>query len=252
MFRFAKDRLPVSIILAISIIDFVAYFYLDNLLFLALYPILFLAVKGCVCAWNHHHQHTATFHNKFLNRVLEFFYALQTGVTTNMWMLHHNLGHHMNFLNQAKDQSGWMKKNGKKMSTLYYTLNISLTAHYRAFKVGNKFPKLRNQYVGYTLLTFLILAVMTWYHPMQALFIFIIPMMISLFFTVWVTYGHHAGLNTDNEFAASRNNLGKFFNLVTGNLGYHTAHHHKQGVHWSKLPAVHEKIKSKIPSNCYV
>jgi fatty acid desaturase len=37
--------------------------------------------------------------------------------------------------------------------------------------------------------------------------------------------------------------------MVTGNLGYHTAHHYKQGVHWSKLPALHEKIKDKIPDN---
>jgi len=41
------------------------------------------------------------------------------------------------------------------------------------------------------------------------------------------------------------------YNLFTGNLGYHTAHHHKQGVHWSKLPRLHETIQDKIPKNLY-
>ncbi|WP_399323377.1 fatty acid desaturase [Thiomicrorhabdus lithotrophica] len=44
----------------------------------------------------------------------------------------------------------------------------------------------------------------------------------------------------------------KWFNTLTGNLGFHTAHHYKQGgVHRSKLPALHEKIKDKIPKECF-
>jgi fatty acid desaturase len=58
-------------------------------------------------------------------------------------------------------------------------------------------------------------------------------------------------LHTDNEFEASYNITGRLFNLLTGNLGYHTAHHHKQGLHWSQLPALHEQIKDKIPAQLY-
>jgi fatty acid desaturase len=72
-------------------------------------------------------------------------------------------------------------------------------------------------------------------------------MVVSLLFTAWVTYDHHAGLATDDQFEASYNNTNPIFNLLTGNLGYHTAHHYRQGLHWSKLPELHEKIKDKIP-----
>ncbi|VAW71673.1 hypothetical protein MNBD_GAMMA10-1029, partial [hydrothermal vent metagenome] len=47
------------------------------------------------------------------------------------------------------------------------------------------------------------------------------------------------------------NNLSPLYNLFTGNLGYHTAHHHKQGVHWSRLPELHAQIASRIPDRLY-
>jgi fatty acid desaturase len=72
-------------------------------------------------------------------------------------------------------------------------------------------------------------------------------MIVSLIFTAWVTYDHHSGLDTDDPFEASYNNTNRVFNFLTGNLGYHTAHHYRQGLHWSKLPELHEKIKSRIP-----
>ena len=70
----------------------------------------------------------------------------------------------------------------------------------------------------------------------------------ALILTSWATYVHHSGLDADDPFLASRNNINPAYNLFTGNLGYHTAHHHRQGVHWSRLPELHEQIKDKIPA----
>ncbi len=95
----------------------------------------------------------------------------------------------------------------------------------------------------------MLVGILVWFKPMQGLFLFALPMLLGLWLTAWVTYAHHAGLDTDNEFEASYNNLNKWYNIFTGNLGYHTAHHHKQGVHWSQLPQLHQKIKNFIPSN---
>lgn len=251
LFRYKEDRWPVIIILSLSLIDFVLYFTVNNTALLVSYYLLMVIPKGVICAWNHHHQHLFTFRNTTSNRILEFFYALHTGVTTHLWRLHHVLGHHLNFLDQSKDESRWKRKSGAKMGALEYTLNVAITAYPRGYGVGKKHPKQLKPFLIYTLVTFILVAMLVWYHPIPALFIFVLPMITSLIFTAYVTYEHHAGLDTDNEFEASYNNTNSLFNFFTGNLGYHTAHHHKMGVHWSRLPNLHSTISDKIPESMY-
>jgi len=248
MFRFSADRVPVVIVLAISLVDFTVYFLVDNISLLATYMLISLVPKGLICAWNHHHQHTMTFHSRILNRILEFFNALHTGVTTNLWVLHHVLGHHRHFLDQTRDESAWKKSDGQAMSALEYTVTIAGTAYYRGYQVGRKFPRVQREFLLYSVLTLIGVALLCWFRFIPALFVFLLPMAISLLFTAWVTHDHHSGLDTDDPFQASYNNTNPVFNLLTGNLGYHTAHHHRPGLHWSKLPELHEKIKHRIPA----
>jgi len=249
VFKYAADRLPVTIILLFSVLDFSLYFLVENAWLLAAFWFVMIIPKGKICAWNHHHQHTLTFKQKGLNRLLELFYALHTGITTNLWMLHHVLGHHQNYMDQSKDESRWRHNSGKMMGEIEYTLIVAGTAYLRGFKVGARFPKLQKIFMFYTAIVFSVVAVLTYFNPIAALFLFILPMIIGLLLTAWATYEHHSGLDTDNEFEASRNNLNRFYNIMTGNLGYHTAHHHEQGVHWSLLPELHEQIKHKIPTH---
>lgn len=251
LFRYKEDRLPVLIMLTLTVLDFVIYFTIENLAIFFAYYLIMIIPKGIVCAWNHHHQHLFTFRGATLNRGLEFFYALHTGVTTHLWRLHHVLGHHINFLDQKKDESRWKQKDGKQMGVIKYTLVVALTSYTRGFKVGKKYPKQMKPFLIFTALTVVIVALLTWYKPLASIFLFIVPMITSLVFTAYVTYDHHSGLDTQDEFEASYNNLSPLFNKLTGNLGYHTAHHHRQGVHWSKLPELHAKIADKIPKNLF-
>ena len=248
MFRFPEDRIPVAIILALSCIDFCLYFLIENFLVFFIYWVVMIIPKGKVCAWNHHHQHTRTFKAKAMNRLLEFFYALHSGVTTHLWLLHHVLGHHHNYLDQTKDESRWKRKNGTLMGEMEYTFKVAATSYYRGYQVGRSYPKIQKEFLFFSALTFFILVALVLYKPVAGLFLFVLPMISGLLLTSWATYEHHAGLETDNNYEASRNNLHPFFNLTTGNLGYHTAHHYKQGAHWSKLPEIHEQLKEKIPA----
>jgi len=251
LFRYKEDRLPVFIISILTIIDFTLYFTVDSLSLLFAYYLLMIIPKSAICAWNHHHQHLFTFRNTWLNHILEFIYALHTGVTTNLWRLHHVLGHHLNFLDQKKDESRWQRKDGSKMGVVEYTINVAITAYPRGYVVGKRHPKQLKPFLIYTPIIFAIVAGLVWFNPLAGLMLFVLPMITSLLFTAYVTYDHHSGLDTQNEFEASRNNLNPLYNFFTGNLGYHTAHHHRQGVHWSKLPQLHATIADKIPDHLY-
>ena len=251
IFRYKEDRLPVFIILSLTLIDFIMYFTVDNISLLLAYYLVMIIPKGTICAWNHHHQHLFTFRQHALNRCLEIAYALHTGVTTNLWRLHHVLGHHLNFLDQKKDESRWKRKDGSRMRMLEYTINVALTAYTRGYQTGKKHPKQLTPFLIFSAITFAFVALLVWYKPVPAIMLFVLPMITSLLFTALVTYEHHSGLDTQNEFEASRNNLNPLYNFFTGHLGYHTAHHHKQGVHWSKLPELHEAIKHNIPEHLY-
>ena len=248
LLKYPADRVPVAIFFTLTLIDVAAYFLISSVWLVLAYWVVMLPVKAFVCPWNHHHQHVPMFRVKALNRILEMSFAFHTGAFTNAWVLHHVHGHHKHYLDQDADESRWRRRSGTTYNYFHYTAVTTLTAYTRAYTVGQDHPRLRRAFVGYGLLTFAILAALIAFNPLNGIFIFAIPMVTSLTITVAATYRHHSGLDTEDHMLASRNYVGKFHNILTGNLGYHTAHHYRQGVHWSKLPELHESIQDQIPA----
>jgi len=245
--KYRADRLPVTIFFALTIMDFAVYFAVDQLRVVLAYWLVMMPVKGLVSAWNHHHQHVSMFHSRPLNRLLEMSFALHTGVTTHAWTLHHVHGHHRNYLDQEKDESRWRQSSGETFGYLSYTLITAATTYIRAYNVGRKHPRIQRIFVTYALLTLALVVALVALKPVNGLFLFVFPMITSLLMTVAATYHHHSNLDTDDHMLASRNYTDRLRNVLTGNLGYHTAHHYRQGVHWSKLPELHASIVDRIP-----
>jgi fatty acid desaturase len=251
-FRYSEDIVPTALFFLLFGVDLACYLTIDNRWVVAAWALIGLLPKACICAWNHHHQHLATFHQTFLNRLLELVYTFQTGITTNAWVLHHVLGHHINYLDQTKDESGWKRKDGAVMGVAEYTCFIALTGYLRALRVGKRFPAYRKELVTVGTVAMLITALLAYYNWYNAVMFFVVPMVVGYVVTCWHTYYHHAGLDTEDHFKASYNIMHRWYNLLTGNLGYHTAHHVKPGVHWSRLPEYHATIADKIAPEFYV
>lgn len=252
LFRYQEDRVPIACFLFLFAIDLTLYFTVDSVVWLALWFVVGILPKACVCSFNHHHQHVPVFYPAIANRLLEIVYALHTGVSSQAWVLHHSLGHHVNYLDQRKDESRWQRKDGTQMAEFEYSLDVSVTAYPRAWQVGARYPKQRRLFVVMALLSLALIVGLVAYRPLPGFFIFLLAPAFSLFGTAWATYCHHAGRSTESHFVACNNILQRFYNKATGNLGYHTAHHYKPGVHWSQLPKLHADIAHLIPSDAYI
>lgn len=250
-FKYSADRLPVLLIVLMFAADFAVFLLVDNPYLVVGWMVLGIFPKACICSFGHHHQHITVFKQAIPNRLLEIILGFQTGITANAWFLHHVIGHHRNYLDQEKDESRWRAPNGETMGAVRYSFEVSLTGYWRAWKAEKKMTKPRVLFMVMVIVQIVLLGGLFWYNWLHTLILFAFPMALSLYITAWHTYYHHAGLATDGHFDASYNIMHKWYNILTCNLGYHTAHHYKCGVHWSELPALHETIKEKIPESCY-
>nr|WP_290223538.1 fatty acid desaturase [Trichocoleus desertorum] len=245
------DYYLIAFILLVLAADLVVFLFSPTILIPIVWAIASLSIKGWICSWNHHHQHCKFFTVSWANRLIELIMGLHTGIVGETWVLHHTLGHHLNYLDQTKDESAWKDANGKLMSHLEYTFRVGILAYPIALNVGKRYPKSRNRLIQNILLTAFVLGLLAWVNWANTLIIFIIPMIALLFLTAHVTYHHHAGLDQADPYQATYNITDRWYNFFTCNLGYHTAHHLQCGRHWSELPQFHEEIKEKIPSHLY-
>lgn len=241
--------LLISLLFAV---DVSVYLLVDNRLAVAAWAIFSMFPKAGVCAFNHHHQHVSTFHHAWANRLLELMYALMTGVSSQAWVLHHSLGHHLNYLDQSKDESRWVRDDGSRMGEWEYAWITTITAYPRAWAVGGRHPRQRRIFLVMGVLTAALMAALVAYRPFNGLVLFVLVPFGMLFGTALATYNHHSNRDTADHFVACNNIIQRFYNVFTGNLGYHTAHHYRPGLHWSKLPALHVEIREKIPREAYV
>ncbi len=245
------DYYPIAVISLIFSVDLLVFCFSPFWLLTLFWGLIGIYIKGFTCSLNHHHQHYKFFSKQWANRAIEFIMSLQTGVVGELWVLHHTLGHHKNYLDQDKDESGWKKKNGEIMNVFEYTIYIATTAYIRGFRVGKKYPREQKRLIQNIIIVVIAIALLTWINWYNALVVFILPMLILLYATAFDTYKHHAGLDTEDPYLATYNIVDPTYNWVTCNLGYHTAHHLQCGKHWSELPALHEQLKDKIPQELY-
>lgn len=250
-FKNKNDFFPILYVISVFGLQLALTFYFTFLIGLCLLPLLILAICPIV-AYNHHHHHYNVFKQKVLNRLLESIMGFLTGFGPFMWTLHHNLGHHLNYMNQHPsdqvDESHWTHKNGSQMSRLRYTFHTYFYGNVKIRAVGRKRQKVYKKYNVMLIIIVMIKITFCIINP-SALIYFVLVPHFMLLYTAYLTYGHHAGLHSKNHFRASRNIIHPLYNFFNFNLGYHTAHHIKPSLHWSKIPEFHKTIASEIPDN---
>ena len=132
-----------------------------------------------------------------------------------------------------------------------YTWVIATTAYYRIWIVWKRHRKIQRYFLYMCLIQFFLLSVLIYFQPLQWIVLFLIPMITGIFVTAHVTYEHHTGLEDEDHLKSSYNITDPLYNFFTWNLGYHTAHHMRWSLHWSKIPEFHATIADKIEPRFY-
>jgi len=247
--RYTADRYTVIHVLGFALIQLAAWRFASPLWAgLAALPLFVLSLMSAPI--HHNHQHVNVFREPLLNRLFELPLALQTGIGGYGWVLHHNLGHHLNYLSQhpssVVDESRWTRRDGTTMGRVEYTAWLFLTHEIDIYRVGKKHPRIYRSYLLTKLPLYVAIITLFALNPVNTFILYMLLPLATLLHTCWVTYEHHSGLFTEDPHLGSRNRSSRIYNLLSQNLGYHTAHHLRPGVHWSELPELHESIQEKI------
>lgn len=249
--KFRADRRPIAFAHATFALHALVFFLAPTWLALVCVVPLTL-ISMFVAPINHHHQHLNAFRAAWLNRIYDLVLALQTGIAPFAWVLHHNIGHHVNYLNQRPharpDESKWTRRDGSTMGRVEYTIDLVLHHQIDIVRLGLRHRRYLRPFLWMKLPLWTILGLAFYYNPANAFLAIWLPGFLTLAHTAWATYEHHAGFHPTNHYDASYNNTNPIYNYMTCNLGLHTAHHLRPGAHWSLLPAIHAEILDRIPT----
>jgi fatty acid desaturase len=249
--RYRADRRPVAYACSMFVVHALVFFFAPAWV-AALCVLPLVLVSMFVAPINHHHQHLNTFRSPVLNRCYELILSLQTGIAPFAWVLHHNVGHHVNYLNQRPnarpDESRWTRADGSTMGRIEYTIDLVLHHQIDIVRLGLRHRRFLRPFLWMKVPLWSILGLALWHDPMNAFLAILLPGFLTLVHTAWATYEHHAGHHPTSHFDASFNNTNPLYNFMTCNLGLHTAHHYRPGLHWSLLPALHAEILPRIPA----
>jgi fatty acid desaturase len=255
LLRNTSDMVPVLIVVTTSALQAALFLGVEDLRFLALGVLLLFPLQSVSVTIGHNHHHHRTFHATAGNLLYEALIFFQNGMSSYGWTLNHNIGHHRKYKNQEhgsgdRDPYAWLSADGRISGRLDYALRTALHAYGDIWREGRDHPHLRRRWLYAMGAYGAVLAAMFVHRPAATLIVFVVPMHLLMFALSWVSYAHHVGLYTRDDYAASYSYEGRWANRLSFNNGYHLAHHLRPGLHWSRLPAFHAAIREKIPAYC--
>jgi len=202
----------------------------------------------------HNHTHRRIFRAEWLNRWFGRLWTFSSGWPSFYWWHAHVVVHHANLLGPTDWTLPRRRPDGSFENMFWYCpahwpwrTSVDL---WRDFTHGRGRPG-----VGRRALVELAIFLALWslpflIDPLMALGLWVLP---QWFGNCWNMgpgmYVQHVGCVGKSErrpFSHSNTFLSRLFNLTTFNIGYHIEHHDYPGVHWTELPALHERLKEQL------
>jgi beta-carotene hydroxylase len=199
----------------------------------------------------HNHLHQGIFHSKTLNAVWRSILSFGALYPASANVPAHNLVHH-HF--EDDGQPDWAAPGivgfGWNLLNLIHFPNV---AGPRTFAGVQRWKSVLDrkafvrQYLVELVFAFGLTGVLMVFDFWSALFFIVLPQLYGARCILRINLIQHDRCDTTSEWNHSRNFVGRAFNWIMCNNGYHTIHHNKAGLHWSKLADAHERdVKPRI------
>ncbi len=192
----------------------------------------------------HNHQHRGLFHSRTLNRLWSCVLSFGALYPASANVPSHNLVHH-HFADG--DQPDWAAPGkvdlGHPLLDLLHFPNVAgpdTFAGVRRWGRGRR--AFTRQYQLEMAFAFGLTGALLAWDFWTALFYLVLPQLYGARNILRINLIQHAGCDTASAWGHSRNFVGRAFNYVMCNNGYHTLHHMRPDVHWSDLPALHARM----------
>jgi fatty acid desaturase len=197
-----------------------------------------------VAVITHNTVHAPIFYNRTLNRLFQVWLSLSYGFPVSEYLPGHNLSHHRftqkggDLMRTTKVRFGW-----NVLNAIAFVPAVAFSVTIANYRFASTFGKSRPQWVRQLRIETaavwgvkLLLLAVDW---RKALLFVFIPHVFAVWGITAVNFVQHDGCDEDHPYNHSRNFVGKWFNWLTFNNGFHGMHHVQPGLHWSRLAAEH-------------
>jgi fatty acid desaturase len=218
------------------------------------HPALFaasLCLAFFACVINHNHQHHPTFIPRYLNRAFGVLISLAMGVPATAIIPMHNYNHHVHnnhdedFVRAAIVRFRWNLLN----LILFPVVALASYAPVKSRELAGwrkNHTALYRQLWLERLVLYPLLVSLLVIDPMATVCFVLLPQLFGQWGIVAINHIQHDGCDPDSTHNHSRNFVGRWLNWWVFNNGYHTAHHLRPGLHWSRLREFHAEIREQI------
>ncbi len=193
----------------------------------------------------HNHLHAGIFHSKALNHAFRCVLSFGALYPASANIPSHNLVHH-HFDDEG--QPDWVDP-----SIVDFKWNLLNLIHFpnvagsRTFAGVSRWKRVmkrdafNRQYLLEMVVAFGLTGALLIHDFWNGLFFVVLPQLYGARCILRINLIQHDACDQTSDWNHSRNFVGKAFNWIMCNNGYHTIHHNKAGLHWSELAEAHER-----------
>lgn len=193
----------------------------------------------------HNHLHRGIFHSHRLNMIWRCVLSFGALYPASANVPSHNLVHH-HFGDDG--QPDWADPQQVRfrwnLLNLIHFPNIAgpnTFAGVGRWAATTKQASFTRQYLTELVIAFGLTGALLLYDFWPALLFVVLPQFYGARCILRINLIQHDRTDTSSEWNHSRNFVGRAFNWVMCNNGYHTIHHNRAGLHWSELAEAHRR-----------